>query len=203
MSDLSFEVADVNVGGLVVQPDKRHVEFRYGQRLLVQKSNEAGRPVFGPIILFCVRHPGERDETVVEATDFHKEMHPRQWRAFSEGVKADAEGTPLAVIFPAEPYIVTHLRAINIFTVEMLAGVSEEGMRRIGMGAREYVGRAQKFLDAADRSAPVREIEAKLQARDEEIALLKDQVALLVANAQTAAETRRRRPRADEGDENG
>ena len=106
MSDLSFEVQDVNLGGMVVQPDRRRVEFRQGRKLKVQESQRMGRPVYAPITLFSVRHPGERDETVVEATDFHKQMHPRQWAAFEQGVKADAEGTPLAVLFPAEPFIV-------------------------------------------------------------------------------------------------
>jgi hypothetical protein len=195
---LSFEVADVNLGGMVVQPDRRIVQFRQGRKLLTLESQKQGRPVYAPITLFCVRHPGERDETVVEATDFHKDTHPRQWAAFQQGAKADAEGTPLAVLFPAEPFIVEHLRSLNVFTVEMLAGITEEGIRRIGMGAREYQGRAQKFMDAAANSAPQRELEAKLQQSNEEIEALKAQVQLLIDNARRNAEDdapRRGRPR--------
>ena len=201
---LSFEVADVNVGGMVVQPDRRIVQFRQGRKLLSRQSQEAGRPMYAPIDLFCVRHPGERDETVVEATEFHKDTHPRQWAAYQNGMKADAEGTPLAVLFPSEPFIVDHLRGMHVYTVEMLAGLTEEGMRRIGMGAREYQARAQKFMDASERSAPAREVEAKLRERDEEIALLKEQMAMLLESRRREADDdapRRGRPRkVDEGD---
>ena len=87
----------------------------------------------------------------------------------------------------------------------MLAGVTEEGIRRIGMGAREYQGRAQKFMDAAANSAPQRELEAKLQQSNEEIEALKAQVQLLIDNARRSAEDdapRRGRPRKEtyEGD---
>lgn len=193
MSDLSFHVADYNHGGLVVQADARIVQFRMGQKLKKRESQEKGRPIYAPQVLFCVRHPGERDETVVEATDFHKDTHPRQWAAFEQGRQADAEGTPLAVIFPAEPFIVNHLRSLNVFTVEMLAGLTAEGLRRIGMGAQEYQARAQKFMDASDRSAPVRAMEEQLRQRDDEIQALKDQVALLVENMKKAAEDAPRR----------
>lgn len=191
---LSFELAGISPDGMAMQPDRRIVQFREGRKLLTVQSQQAGRPVYAPITLFCVRHPGERDETVVEATEFHKMTHPRQWQAFSEGRKADAEGTPLAVLFPAEPFIIEHLRGMHVYTVEMLANITEAGLQRIGMGGREYKQRAEKFMDAADRSAPVREMEAKLAERDSEIDTLKAQVAFLIENAQKSAkdETRGR-----------
>lgn len=187
MSDLTFDLADYNHGGMVIQADRRHVQFRVGKRLDKAASDAAGRPIFIQQTLFCVRHPGERDETVVEATEFHKITHPRQWRAFEEGRQADAEGTPLAVLFPSAPEIVEHLRGMRVFTVEMLADISEEGLRRLGMGAREWKQKAQALMDKSAASAPMREMEAELQKRDAEIDVLKAQVALLIDNARQQA----------------
>jgi hypothetical protein len=200
MSDLSFEVQDVNLGGMVIQADRRFVQFRQGMRINRRATLEAGRPVFIPQTLFCVRHPGERDETVVEATDFHKMTHPRQWAAFEQGQAADAVGTPLAILFPGEPHICEHLRGLHIRTVEMLAELSEEGMRRIGMGAREWKGKAQKFIDAATSSAPLRQVEAQLEESRVEIDALKAQLQMVIENTRKAAEedTPRRRRRAAE-----
>ena len=53
--------------------------------------------------------------------EHHKYEFPRQWAAFEAGAKVDPGGTPLAVLFPAEPHIISHLRGLHIFTVEMLA----------------------------------------------------------------------------------
>ena len=62
------------------------------------------------------------------------------------------------------------------------------------MGAREYVTRAQQLIDASEKAAPLHQVNAALRERDDEIASLKEQVALL------AASTRKRsRTTADEG----
>lgn len=199
---LSFEVASIADDGMVIQPDKRMVQFRQGRKILTQRSQQEGRPVYAPITLFCVRHPGERDETVVEATEFHKMTHPRQWAAFEQGRIAEQDGTMLAVLFPSEPYIVDHLRVLHIHTVEQLAGLTEAGLQRVGMGAREYQAKAVKFLDDANRSAPTRELEAKLAAAADQIASLETQVKLLLESAQRQAEAPRRgRPPRDPGDD--
>jgi len=200
---LSFEMAGIAEDGMVIQPDKRIVQFRQGRRHLTLKSQQAGRPIYEPITLFCVRHPGERDETVVEATDFHKMTHPRQWQAFENGRIAEQDGTMLAILFPSEPYIVDHLRGLHIHTVEQLAGLTEAGLQRVGMGARDYQAKAVKFLDDSNRSAPTRELEAKLAAAADQISSLETQVKLLLENAQRQAEAapRRGRPPRDTGED--
>jgi hypothetical protein len=198
MSDIAMLTGTIDPqSGMVIQPDRRMVRFETVQVQNAVKSRESGRPVFEPRTVLFVRHPGERDETSILATEEHQYQFQRQWAAFEAGRKADPEGTPLSVLFPSEPHIVAHLRALHIFTVEMLADCGEEGLRRIGMGSREYQQRAQKFIDAADRAAPMHQVEAQLRQRDEEIAVLKEQVAMLAA----ATKRGRGRPAASEGDD--
>jgi hypothetical protein len=199
MSDLAMLTGTIDPqSGMVIQPDRRMARFETVQTQNAVKSREAGRPVFEARTVLFVRHPGERDETTVLANERHQYEFPRQWAAFEAGKRADPDGTPLAILFPGDPHIVTSLRALHIFTVEMLAECGEEGLRRIGMGAREYQQRAQRFMEAAAKTAPLHQMDAKLRERDDEIALLKEQVAML------AAATKRGRPRnatPTEGDE--
>ena len=133
---------------------------------------------------------GERDETAVAMKEHHKYEFPRQWAAYEAGKQPEAEGTPLAVLFPSDPAIVQHMRACHVFTVEQLAGLTAEGKRRIGMGVEDYVSRANKFLDAAEKAAPVHQMEAALRQRDEEIEALRAQI---LALAETKTRGRRRR----------
>ncbi len=204
MSDaLSFELAGIAPDGMAMQPDRRIIQFRTGRRHLSLRSQQEGRPIYAPVDLFCVQHPGERDQTVVEATEFHKQTHPRQWEAYQNGRKADIEGTPLSVLFPADEFVVEHLRGLHIYTVEMLAGITEAGLQRIGMGGREYKSRAEKYMEAATSSAPLREMEAKLAERDSQLATMQAQIDLLIANARKATDDeprRRRRSPTDEGE---
>lgn len=198
MSDLAtLEIADPNIGGMVRQVDRRRVRFETVPTINAIRSRAEGRPIYEPKIVLFVRHPGERDETAVMATEAHKYEFEREWRMFEAGQKVDPDGTPLVVLFPDQPHVVAHLRGLHIFTVEMLAECGEEGIRRIGMGARDYVSRAQKLLEASARTAPLHQMEAALRERDEKLAQMQAQLEALMAAP------RRGRPRKDaaEGDD--
>ena len=197
MSDIQMLTGTVPPeGGMVIQTDRRMARFESVPTVNAVKSAEVGRPIYEAKTVLFVRHPGERDETAVAAQEHHKYEFPRQWAAFEAERVVDPDGTPLSVLFPVDPTIVRHLRGLHIFTVEALAGCGEEGLRRIGMGARDYVTRAQKLLEAAASAAPMHQMESELHKRDEEIQLLKEQVAMLAARP-------RGRPRKDaaEGDD--
>lgn len=196
MSDvLAMDIADINVGGMVQQADHRRVRFEAVAKQNMVRSAQEGRPIYEKQIVLFVRHPGEKDETAVTAQEHHKYEFSRAWEAFQAGEKVDPDGTPLSVLFPTAPQIVAHLRALHIFTVEMLANTSETALNRIGMGAREYHDRAVKYLEHAEKAAPLHKVEAALRERDDEIAALKAQVQMLADNA-----VRRSRRKPEEGD---
>lgn len=201
MSDLSPLSGRVEMqgawGGMVRPDDRRQVRFETVMQESHFKSMEAGRPVYEPVEVMFVRQPGERDETAVKVREHHKYEFPRQWAAYQEGRAPIPEGTPLDILFPADKAIVHHLRTLGVFVVEQLASLTEEGQRRVGMGVRDYVARAQKFLEMAEKAAPMQQMRAELEQRDAEIQALKDQMAMLAQ----AATRRPRRRAADEGDE--
>lgn len=194
MSDLAMLSGQVQMqgdwGGIVVPTDRRMVRFANVPKMNAVKTEEAGRPIYENQTVLFVRHPGERDETAVAMKEHHKYEFPRQWAAFEAGNAPEAEGTPLSVLFPSDPAIVQHLRARHIFTAEQLAGLTADAKMRVGMGVEGYVSQAQKFLDAAERAAPVHQMEAALRRRDEEIEALKTQ---LLALAESKRPGRRRR----------
>jgi len=192
MSDLANITGSVaRNGGMVQQPDTRMVRFANVPQLNEIASRQQGRPIYDPCDVLFVRQAGERDEIATRVKEHHKFEFAQQWQAYEEGREADlAPGTPLAILFPNSPHIVEALRAVKVFTVEALGGLGEEGLRRIGMGAREYQAKAKQFLEQAERSAPLQKVEAELRERDERIAALTAQVELLAAGV-----ARRGRPR--------
>lgn len=202
MSDLAMMSGTVQMegewGGRVVPADRRMARFQTVPKLNRVETEKQGRPIYDAQIVLFVRQPGERDETAIEMREHHKYEFPRQWQAFEAGRSPEAQGTPLDILFPNDPQIVAHLRGAHIFSVDQLATVSAEGRRRIGMGADAWIQRAQQFIDAADKAAPMHQMEGQLRQRDEEIALLKQQVAMLADSV-----TRRGRKRRDETDPEG
>lgn len=200
MSDLAMMSGQIDYqgewGGMVRPADRRMARFAKVPKLNTVASEREGRPIYDAQVVLFVRHPGERDETAVAMREHHKYEFPRQWAAFEAGNAPEADGTPLDILFPADPQIVQHMRGCHIFTVEQLAILTAEGQRRVGMGVQEYVARAQKFLDAAERAQPMHHVEAELRERDEKIAALEAQVAMLAEAA-----TRRRGRAANQGDE--
>ncbi len=79
---------------------------------------------------------------------------PAEWRdryvlqleAWRNGQELPPEGTPIrgwGVISPAQQEMLTR---INILTVEDLAGVNDEGLRRIGMGALDLKNKAVAWM---------------------------------------------------------
>lgn len=93
---------------------------------------------------------------------------PAKWRdgwkasyeAWKNGQELPVDGTPIkgwGVISPAQT---ANLLAIGIKTVEDLARVNDEGVRRIGMGAIDLKNRAQAWLKTADRAKTTQELAA-------------------------------------------
>lgn len=201
MSDLSPIGGRVDYqgtwGGMMVQDGRRIVRFQNVPKQNMVRTEQEGRPIFEAQIVLFVRHAGERDETAVEKRPHHEYEFPREWAAFEAGNQVEPNGTPLSILFPTDPHIVAHLRGLHFFTVEQLAQATEEGLRRIGMGARDWHSRSVKFIEASEKAAPLHQMHAELTRRDEEIQALKDQVAMLAE----AATRRPRRRAADEGDE--
>ncbi len=203
-------MSDFVFGAPSVDPSTLNVTFYGDDRLFVTfytrsvqnnyKSEQEGRPVFEPRDFIKIIQPGERDENDREVREEDKFRFPRQWAAYQAKQEQVPEGAPLAVLYPNEPHIIDGMRALKIFTVEQLANLTEAAISRLGMGGREHVARAKRFIEAAEKFGKANQMQRELDAAKDEIAVLKSKVDQL-----TAARPRGRppnvRPNAeDEGD---
>jgi len=158
---------------------KLNVRFFRGTEIHGMQSIEQGRPVTVGVDMVGIRQPGERDEHHGRVTELHKQRFSRQWQAYLEGREHIPDGTPLDVIFPTEPETVENLRTLKVFTVEQLAGLQENAIARLGMGSRNLVTKAQKFMEAATGYQNANRMNKELEDVKAEKALLEQRVAAM------------------------
>lgn len=139
------------------------------------KSDAEGRPVFDEVVMIRIITPGSRDVMVTKANEFYKQRFPRQWAAFEQKRTQVVDGTPLEQV----PFLtvgqVAELKGVNVYTLEQLANLPDNVSQRF-MGFYGLKQRAQSFLAAAKEAAPITKLQAELEQRDNEIALLRTQL---------------------------
>jgi hypothetical protein len=178
--------------GLFVQffPHAVHLEWQ---------SKQEGRPIYEQRDYVRVIQPGERDKMEREAREDDKHRWPRQWAAYQSQQQQVPDGTPVDVLFPGAPHEVAMLKALHIHTIEMLAALGEAGISRLGIGGRNKVERAKRFLDAANGMAGMNKLQAENERMAEELAAIKAQMEqLIAAGGRDNAPRPRGRPRNDQ-----
>ena len=155
-----------------------------------EKSKAEGRPVFDEVEFIEIRVPGDKTMTVHrpvrEADKQRFGAAYRNWKA--TGVSDGAfSGTPLKEWPQVSRSQCEELSFFGVKTVEQLANVTDGNLRNIGplLALRE---KARDFIAAAKKGAPVAQMRDELAARDSEIALLKQQMAQVLAAAEKKAE---------------
>lgn len=213
MSDTIFNSPvsiDPQSGAVSYVDDNRLVvRFFRGQEIHGLQSQEAGRPIYVGVDMVEIRQPGERDIFHGMATELHKARFPRQWEAYQNGREHEPDGTPLSVLFPTEPDTVANLRHFKIHTLEQLAGLQESAINRIGMGARNWVNKAQKFMQAAtgyqaasQMNRQVNDLTAENDALKAQMQQMAEAIAALQADKGDEQRRGPGRPRKVEAEEN-
>jgi len=95
--------------------------------------------------------------------DTRNKRIPPQWKdawfkgyeLWKTGQEAPLEGTPIKDWSSITPSQIKNLLNIRILTVEDLANVNDEGLRRIGMGANDLKRKAENWLKAANDHGPL------------------------------------------------
>ena len=158
-------------------------------------SQQQGRYVARDVDFVHVTAPYSKDIFKQEAADWFQNvereaaaqrMAPQwldQWKAdyqrWKNGQEVPLRGTPIKgwpVISPAQQETLIHA---GILTVEDLAGVNDEGIRRVGMGAVELKKKADSWLRTAEDKGAVAMENAALK---EEVGVLKNSLATLQTN---------------------
>lgn len=162
--------------------DKLIVGFYKKSVINQARSRAEGKPIYEGRDFVKIQHPGETLNIVdrpVREDDMQR--WPRQWSSYQQGVRQIPDGVPINLLFPSRPEIETTLRGYNIHTVEQLATLSAEGINTVGMGAQEWVNKAQEYMKQAEKGVNHHKHQQDLAERDAKIAMLTRQVAEVTA----------------------
>lgn len=169
-----------------------YVEFAAEAKHLPKQSEREGRYIAVDVDMVTVRQLGAPDGVKFEVAKWfeqnvrdvmagrlpraHEEYYKKAYAYWKEGQEMPLEGTPIrgwAVISPAQSEAIVRL---GIRTVEQLATVNEEVMRRIGMGAVDMKNKALAWVAQANDKGP---LTMKMAAMEKENSLLTVSVANL------------------------
>lgn len=150
------------------------------------KSAQEGRPIFDEKPMVRIMVPGSKDVTVQRATEQYQLRFPKQWERFQKHQEQVADGTPLDQV----PFLtvgqIAELKALNVFTLEGLAGMPDSTAHRF-MGFNQMRDKARAFLEAARGLAPITQLQAQLDEMKNQNQVLARQVEELTAAAKAAA----------------
>jgi hypothetical protein len=155
------------------------VEFSLEPKQDEEKTAAAGRPIYVDQEWIKIRIPGDKDNNVSRATrPGDKERFPQHWAAFQNKTKVVLEGTPLEVVPFLTKSQVLEFTAMGVRTAEQLVGIADSNAQNI-MGYQSLKAKVVTFLEAAKGAAPALKLQAELEKRDSEIAMLKQMVETL------------------------
>jgi hypothetical protein len=158
------------------------------------KSEQEGRPIFEDVPYIRIHVPGDKTSVVEHAvTDEEKMRFPAQWEKFQKNMEQSPEGTPLEQWPLLTVSQVHEFKALNVLTVEQLAGMADASAQRF-MGGNELRRKAQAFLKVSKDTAEAQrlatandELTARLAAQDELINKMAARLEAMEAKGKKAA----------------
>lgn len=140
------------------------------------KSVNEGRPIYDDTEMIEIRIRGDRNNVVqrpVRPED--KQRFGQQYDHFKRGLELAASGTPLAEWPVASASMVEELKYFGFYTVEQLAEASDSVCSKMP-GLTSMKQRARAFLDLSKGTAPLEQLQAKLEETESANKALQAQV---------------------------
>lgn len=164
------------------------------------KTLQEGRPIFDDVEICEVRSPGSKEvkhfPATAMSTGWHTDEYGKQYQlSYAERFrhqfmqfKRDAvqtkSGTPLDHL----PFLTegkrAELRALNVYTLETLAGIEGNELKNLGINGRELKNQAQAYMEDALVNAPTLQLQAQLEALEARNRVLEEDMSLLKAKKQ-------------------
>lgn len=125
--------------------------------------------------------PGDKtfqpDYLVTEASDdMYKERFPHQWEAY-EAQRDQFQGqTRLEEIAWMDYATRNHFKAHNVFTVEMLAAVSDGNLAKLGPEGRTMRDKAKEMVQEKSKAAAFETVEAEKAELQGKLAQMQEQI---------------------------
>lgn len=145
-----------------------------------ESASAVGLPRYREIEMVQFIIPGDKHnmpERKVKEID--KVQYAKQYEAFKKGLEQAADGTRLEDWPVLHRSMILQLKAQNIFTVEAIAGLSDDQLRAIGMGARTLRNHAQAFLETCKTGQVPAQLVAENEALKNQVNLLMSQIGAL------------------------
>jgi hypothetical protein len=141
-------------------------------------SAENGRPVHVDREYITIQIPGDKTNVVDRPVmERDTRAYAQQYAAFKAGDSEQVVGTPLSQWPRISAAQVEDLKFFKVRTVEELAATSDNHLGALGIDGRRLRDEAKAWLEAAKGTAPIAKLQAQLEARDNELAALKQQMA--------------------------
>jgi len=155
--------------------EKLAIRFFKKARQDMDKTKEAGRPIFVEAEFIQIMVPGDKSHAIVRPVSYgDRQRFARQYEAWTKHqVSETLVGTPLESWNQLSLAQVEEFRYFGVRTVEHLALLRDDVMLKMP-GAVELKKKAVTFLDAAKEAAPLSQMQAALEKRDTEIAALQN-----------------------------
>lgn len=136
----------------------------------------AGRPIFVQHERVQIIQPGNPNSPVLAVTDAERQRWPEQYAAFRKGEEVSVHGTPLEQWAYLPRNAVLELKAIDLHTVEQLAGLPDSALHKIGMAGRNIRDMAKAYMDDGAAQAITSEALARAERAEAQLAGLQKQV---------------------------
>jgi len=149
----------------------------YNKSVHVPALSIEGRPYYRDEIYIKIQQPGEMLNVIDRpVNDSDKQRFRRQWANFIHDRTQVPEGTPIGLLFPNHPAVGENLRAMGVYTVEQCAALTAHAIDTIGRGGQEYVNRAQKYLEMAQKGANFHKLQAELEQEKQKNRIMENTV---------------------------
>ncbi len=152
--------------------------FYMASKYMPALSQQEGKPIAKPLEMVEIRQAGERDTMIEEVNDQHRYRWPQQYAAFKAGQSQIQAGTPLGMLFLANPEVVEELKRGNVHTIEALLEVPDSAINAIPF-LTEWKKRAKLYLDGTAKGKGFHVLERALDAEKAKTAALEERLAAL------------------------
>jgi hypothetical protein len=161
-------------------------KFYLRQKEDKKRSIEEGRPCFKDVEYVQIMIGGDKNNIVDrKIRDEDKYRWPVLYQNFKNGIENSVDGTPVKEWTAISASRALELNALNIFTVEQLADLSDNAIQSIGMDGRSLVSRAKMFLASASDNAASEKIAHENEKLKSEMDALKLQMSELMKQINT------------------
>ena len=167
------------------------LQVRFYKRPVQQEAETlaSGRPIYKE---FDFVHICVAGDTLTEIDTYvlqsHKTRFPIQWANYQNRIGKDDQeviGTPVAEWPLVSKSQAEELRAMRFYTVEAIAGASDQQLQRMGMAAGQspysFRDKAKSFLNLAKKASEIDQREQELESLRKENEAMRDESARIKA----------------------